>query len=521
MKREQMNHNKNEHLLKTIFSKSILVCIIAFSAVFAQDSTESKISLGVLKLETAGMSVKSSLALSASLRNALLSTNLYKVYNHTKIQALLTQTKQELSLECFSPECVMELGERLGLDKIIFGCVDKNREYHEIILTMVDIKSKRVEKSSNIKKSVASITTDSLLRLTVMRMHNMDTLKTKSVPADPETHNAKKLFYTSGLCMGLGLLLAAVDGGLFDLNLSKQFDTFSLSDISSSIFQLPFFARPAALGDGYIAGSNDAYGVLYNPAGTAWAKGPEVALGYQYGYSMLNNFSVSYVDKAAKKVGFGQCLLYSADVDNLQRDIYFISALSYKFTRLYPLPWPASIGVSVKLGTTNSPESENATASQKTFCGGLDFGLFMPINDNISFAAVLNDAPGLRKVNNTTTEIRYLEYEPIRFNLGGTFQTGHTDYNTFIIYQGQIPLYDDQHWHLSGGIEQELFRVIKLRLGLKKIAYADSPWLITGGFSLKVNTESIAAKYLILDGSYQYNTLVVFPSLNISFRVGF
>ncbi len=522
MKREQTKqhyHNKNEYNLKVIFLNSILVCIITFSAAFAQDKT--KIKIGVLKLETAGMSVKSSLALSTSLCNALLSTDLYNVYNHTKIQARLTQIKQELSLECFSPECTIELGERLGLDKMIFGCIDKDIKHHEIILTIVDIKSKRVEKSINIKKSVASITTDSLLRLTVMRMHNMDTLKTKSVSADPEIHNVKRLFYTSGLCMGLGLLSAAVGGGLFDLELSQQFDTFSLSNISSSILQLPFFARPAALGDGYIAGSNDAYGVLYNPAGTAWAKGPEVALGYQYGYSMLNNFSIAYVDKATEKVGFGQCLLYSADVDNLQRDIYFISAFSYKFTHLFPLPWPASIGVSVKLGTTNSPERENATASQKTFCGGLDFGLLMPIHDNISFAAVLNDAPGLRKVNNTTTDISYLEYDPMRLHVGGTLQTGYTGYNTFLIYQGQIPLHDDQHWLISGGIEQELFRVIKLRLGLKKTAYSNSPWLITGGFSLNVNTKSIAAKYFILDGSYQYSTLGVFPSLNISFRVGF
>ncbi len=513
---KQHYHNQNEFHLKTILLKSILVCIITFSATFAQD--ETKIKIGVLKLETAGTSDKLSLALSNYLCNVLLSTGLYKVYNYEKMQARIIDTKEEISLVCFTPECVMEIGERLGLDQMIFGCIDKNRNYHEIILTIVDIKSKRVEKSINIKKSITNITTDGLLRLAVMRMHDLDTLK---IERDPEKHNVRRLIYTSGLCMGLGLLLASVDGGLFDLNLSKQLDTFSLSNISSSILQLPFFARPAALGDGYIAGSNDAYGVLYNPAGTAWAKGPEVALGYQQGYSMLNNFAVSYVDKASEKVGFGQCLLYSADVDNLQRDIYFISAFSYKLNHLYPLLWPVSIGVSVKLGTTNSPESENATASQKTFCGGLDFGILMAVNDNISFAAVLNDAPGLCKVNNTTTNISYHEYNPMRLNLGGTLQTGLTDYNTFLIYQGQIPLHDDQHWHLSGGIEQELFSFIKIRLGLKKIAYADSPWLITSGFGLKVNTKSIAAKYLILDGSYQYNTLEVFSSLNISFRIGF
>jgi hypothetical protein len=172
----------------------------------------------------------------------------------------------------------------------------------------------------------------------------------------------------------------------------------------------------------------------------------------------------------------------------------------------------------VKLGTLTSPKSDDATASQKTFSGGLDFGFMTELADNIHFAAVLKDAPTIRKVSNTTTGLRYLEFDPMLLQMGGTYQAGYT---TFLICQGQIPLYSDQSWHFSGGIEQEIFRVFKVRLGCKKEAAYDTPWLITGGFGLDVNTESIWGKNVCLDGAYEYNTLDVFPVTNLSFKIGF
>ena len=78
-----------------------------------------------------------------------------------------------------------------------------------------------------------------------------------------------------------------------------------------------------------------------------------------------------------------------------------------------------------------------------------------------------------------------------------------------------------KHHPFSGGVEQEVFRVFKARVGLKKQAYFDTPWLITGGFGLDINTESIAGKYIIVDGAYEYNTIDVFPVANVSFRIGF
>lgn len=509
--------------MRSTFLKSMILLIILFSVLLAKESTNAQSRLGVLKFEAFGLSDDSSLALNDTLCSSLFSTRLYKIYGYKKIQERINQTKQDISLQCIAPECALEIGKKLGLDKVAFGYIDKSDNNLEISLSIVNIKRNSVEKTINLKKDATNTTATSLIKNAVMRMHGIADSDKKHISEYPgqTIHKGKRLFWASSLCLGLGFVMAAVNGDLFSSGLSSEFDTLTMSNISSSIFQLPFFARPAALGDGYIAGADDAYGVIYNPAGMSWVKGPEVALGYQYGYSMLNNMAFSYADKASENVGFGECVLYSSDVDNLQKEIYFSSAYSYKLNRLYPLPWPASVGLTLKLGTIYSPESENATASQKTFYGGLDFGFLMVPNNNIRIAAVLSDAPGLRKVSNTTSDTRYMEYEPMRFNVGGVFQTSNISYNTFLIYQGQIPLHNDQHWLLSGGIEQQLFRVIKLRIGLKKQAITDTPWFITGGFGMAINNKSMAIKGFALDASYQYNTVEVLPSVNISLKFGF
>jgi hypothetical protein len=492
---------------------------MAFTFVNAQDTTRDKIRIGVLRLEITGMSAEASSAINDSLCNMLSSLGFYKVYQHKDMEKALAQIKQEIPEHCRDPRCVTEIGSCLGLDRMIFGRLDKNKTAYGVNLTLLDVKSRMVVEKVSIQ-GAEGIAAEGLLKTAVSRLHGLETAETKKMPKyfGPEIHNEKRFYYASGLCVGLGLIWAAINGGLFDFHLSDRFDTLSLSNLSSSILQVPFFARPTSLGDGYVAGATDAYGVLYNPAGMAWVSGPEMATGYQYRFSMLNNFIASYVDKATREIGFGECVLYSGDIDNLQSELHFISAYSYKFNHPYLFPRPISVGVSVKLSTITSPESEDATASQKTFGGGLDFGMMTEFSDNIRFAAVLNDAPSIRKVNNTTTGVRYLEFDPMQLHLGGTYQAGYT---TFLICQGQIPLYADQYWSFSGGIEQELFRVFKVRLGLKKQAYQETPWLITGGFGLEVNTESIAGKYFMVDGSYQYSTLDIFPSANVSFRIGF
>ena len=85
-----------------------------------------------------------------------------------------------------------------------------------------------------------------------------------------------------------------------------------------------------------------------------------------------------------------------------------------------------------------------------------------------------------------------------------------------LLLKGQLPLSKDQAWKMSGGIEQEFFRLFLLRAGVQKEIQnnMDSPWKITGGFGLKISRIS-------LDGSYEYNTLRVFDVMNVSLAIRF
>jgi hypothetical protein len=505
--------------VRDFYWKIALVSLMALSLCFSEETVSSKVRIGVLTLETTGIDESAASAINADFERFLADMGLYKVYPQTELETALGQIKQKIPRHCRDPRCVTEVGSTLGLDRMIYGSMDRSDAIFGIRLNLLDVPSKKIVEKVNLE-GAPGVSVSDLLRAAVSRLHGLETSNEAKMQTyfGPAIHNEKEFFYSSGLCLGLGLLWALTNGSLTEFHLSKTFDTLSLSHISSSPLQLSFFGRPAALGDGYIAAADDAYGAIFNPAGMSWLPRREMAVGYQYRFESMNNFVASYVNKATREIGFGECILYSGDIDHKLDEVYFISSYSYKFNRKILFLRPFSVGVAVKLGTLTSPKSDDATASQKTFSGGLDFGVMTEFADNIRFAAVLRDAPAIKKVNNTTSGLRYLEYEPTLLQMGGTYRAGYT---TFLICQGQIPLYADQSWHFSGGIEQEIFHVFKIRLGCKKEAYFDTPWLITGGFGLDANTESIWGKSVSLDGAYEYNTLGVFPVANLSFRIGF
>ena len=151
---------------------------------------------------------------------------------------------------------------------------------------------------------------------------------------------------------------------------------------------------------------------------------------------------------------------------------------------------------------------------------GLDLGLLWELSDQIRYGLLFRDVPVLNYWKNVMTDRRYMEPQASSLQMGGTFQAG---YSTFLIAEGQIPLYKDQPWKMAGGLEHEFFNLFFLRAGLQReiMALYETPWKITGGFGLKVNTEQLAGKCLSLDGSYEYNTLHVFDVINVSMRFGF
>ena len=213
--------------------------------VWAQDTTHSKIRIGVLNLESSGMDENESMKINTALVQTLQDLGFYKVYQQKDLVAALGQAKQRFPNHCRDPRCVTDIGSCLGLDRMLFGSIDKNRSTLGISMTLLDVPSKQIVEKVSMEADATTPVSD-LLKISVSRLHGLETAgveKTRNY-FGTEIHNEKQFLYASGLCVAAGLLWAAINGGLGDFNLSKQFDTLSLSHISSNTEQIPFLADP-------------------------------------------------------------------------------------------------------------------------------------------------------------------------------------------------------------------------------------------------------------------------------------
>jgi hypothetical protein len=234
----------------------------------------------------------------------------------------------------------------------------------------------------------------------------------------------------------------------------------------------------------------------------------------------FDNIAASYVNKATREIGFGQAFLYSGDKDGLLTEMSFISAAAFKFNVQNRFLYPFSAGASLKMVSKYFKKGSLDAVGGPGFGVGMDLGLVWKLSEPIKYGLLLRDLPVIVRYNNTVTGKQYFQSEATTLHMGGTFKVGYT---TFLIAEGQLPLYEDQGWKMAGGIEQEIFGLMLLRLGAQKTIMSpiQTPWKVTAGFGVKVDMPTPLLKNLSLDGSYEYNTLGIFNVINVSMKMGF
>jgi hypothetical protein len=508
--------------VRTIISLFIFVSLICSTVSGVEKSSESKVRIGILDLQGFGEALSMSKKASEDLKSIVQEIGFYDVFDQTAIEDILKKIDKKMPSHCDDPRCVIDLGNTSGLDRILYGSIDLNRKRIGTKLSIIDMRMRQTIESVSIEGE-PGVSAESVLRAAVAKLHgnSTDTLK-YSKYLGPEVHHEKQFLFSTASFIGAGLIWGIVNymvDGSYQKLVADYPSNESLSGISSSADQIPLFARPAALANAYVAASDDAYGVLYNPAGMAWVTGPEAVLGYQYRFG-LDNAAASYVNKATRDIGFGQALLYSGDREQLMTEMYFISAVAYKFSRLPSFIRPFSLGMNLKIASNRIKGEGEDSPSGASFGAGMDLGFLWELSDQIRYGLLLRDVPVVNRWKNMSTGQRYFENNATTLHMGGTFQAG---YSTFLVAEGQLPIYKDQPWKMAGGIEQEVFRFFVLRAGIQKEIQSmiETPWKITGGFGLKIDSDPLAGRYMILDGSYEYNTLKVFDVINVSCRFGF
>jgi len=477
----------------------------------------AEVRLGVLRLESLTGHDDLASELTKALVSKLDELGLYAVFT---VENAFSERNMRMPSNCREPKCIHDVGKTLGFDRMIYGTVDKNGSRYGVRLTLIDVITSQHIETVNIQ-GAEGVGAEDVIFHAVDRIHGHAGDASVSKYFGPPMNNLRELIWSAAAVQVTGLFYSLLnygtglgsDEGIVHTGYRKE----KLSGIAASVDQIPIFARPAALANAYVAASDDAYGVLYNPAGLAWVAQREAAAAYQQRFDM-DLIAATYVNKATRDLGFGHALLLSTDRDGIMTEMYFISAVGYKFntTPMGPLSFGAAfktISNTVKALSLDSPKGQSIGA-------GLDLGLMWEISERIRYGMLFRGVPAVNSWKNRATGYQYYEAHPATLTMGGSYKSS---YSSFFIAEGQIPLYEDQPWIMSGGIEYEFFRMIALRVGLQREILDEESdwWKITGGTGFRFNTEPIWGKTLALDVAYEYNTLHLFPVINASIKVGF
>lgn len=503
----------------------IAVVMCSAWAISARSAEALKTHIGIFPLDITYGSSKEAGEVRTSLKAGLMAVGGYEVHTHEAMQETFKKIRRRFPKNCEDPGCAAAVGSALGLDRMLYGGADRNGERYAVRLTMVDVPSRQIIEAVALEGK-KGLSLDRVMSTAVRRLHSQ---KADAAQDDTrryfgrEVHNEPQLLISAATCLAAGFIWGAANGSLTGRDEDDRVaetvksDGLPLSGIAAGEDQIPLFGRPGALANTYVAESNDAYGVFFNPAGLPWTLGGEVSFGYQYRFG-LDNFAASYVNKATRDLGFGQGFYYCGD--DLAGTAYFLSAIGYRFNALFSWMPPLAIGATVKLRSMElaSPSSPDATTGN-AFGFGLNLGLQMDVAEHIRGGILFKNVPMVNMYHNTHSDEEYSENDAPLLMVGGTFKA---NYATFLICEARMPLIDDQPWKFAGAIERLMFRIIRARVGIAREVDYDTPWQFTGGFGLDINMGRGFAKYLKVDGSYEYNTVQVFAHVvNVSFRFGF
>jgi len=483
-----------------------------------------KIRLGVLPLESATGHNDEAAEMTDLLVERLEELGLYDIYRPSDIEKALTGTRLGKG-SCRDPQCVFGIGKVLGVRRMIYGTFDITGSRCAVRLVLLNVVSGRPIASVNLEGAMG-VPANEVLLTAVDRIHgDKRDLDRMNAYFGPSVNNLSEFLWTSVSVQGAGLFYTVVNYGAGGNRKDDDVQVVpgaygggDLSGVWASANQIPVFARPAALANAYTAVSDDAYGVLYNPAGMPWIKGREAVVGYQYRLGM-DIMALSYVDKALRDLGFGQAVLLTTDRDGAMTELYFVTAAGYKINQDY-LFGPFSVGAALKIaGNTVNKLSKDSPHGQ-SYGVGLDLGLMWELSPQIRYGLLFRDVPTINMWKNRATGERYSEANPPTLQMGGSYAAG---YNAFLTADGRIPLYADQPWVMAGGVEYEFFRMLALRAGLQREILDEDVdwWKITCGAGFRFDTGTKWGREMSLDVSYEYSTLELFHVVNVSVRVGF
>ncbi len=106
-----------------------------------------KTTAAILDLESKGVSETESAALSERLRYEMFQTGAFDMMERGKMQDILQEQGFQQSGACNTNACAVEVGQLIGVEKMIAGSLGKVGRTYSVGLRMVDVRTGRVEQS--------------------------------------------------------------------------------------------------------------------------------------------------------------------------------------------------------------------------------------------------------------------------------------------------------------------------------------------------------------------------------------
>lgn len=125
--------------------KKILFSI--FFILLTNTFTQEKLKIAVIELEGNSLSKQDLIGLTNRLRSELFNIMKYIVIERSKMNEILKE-QGFLQIGCTNTECAVEVGQLIGVEKIIIGNVDKIGTIFTVNLRMVDVATGKIEKTA-------------------------------------------------------------------------------------------------------------------------------------------------------------------------------------------------------------------------------------------------------------------------------------------------------------------------------------------------------------------------------------
>ena len=124
-----------------------LISIFVFCLLPVINAQEQKITVAVMELEAReGIPAGTIFSLSDYLRIQLVNTEKFTIVTRENMEQILNEQGFQLS-GCTSEECVVQMGQLLGVRKIFTGTIGKIGKTYLLTLKMIDVESGKIERA--------------------------------------------------------------------------------------------------------------------------------------------------------------------------------------------------------------------------------------------------------------------------------------------------------------------------------------------------------------------------------------